>query len=445
MRMTWVQPEDLLPHELAQCAAEGIGVTDIATQWRNAGGSIVPAVSGASATPVSPADRRTAMQLLNLLGERHNDATREATAAPPQLPTDHDGTDADLATLTGAWVGRAAGCLAGKVVEKIPRHGIAAILQSSGQWPMSDYITAVGVPEAVLAEFPWNRRSRPTSLRENIDGMPEDDDLNFAIMALRLLESVGPTFTTDDVATAWLADLPAGRVFTAERIAYRNLLSGLEAPQTAYVGNPFREWIGAQIRTDVYGWTHPGRPVAAAQLAWVDARLSHTRNGIYSAMWVAAMGSLAAVYSDPAEVIEQALQVVPVDSALATAVRFGVGIAHDQAARAESLDWGLDRLHDRYGTLHWVHSLNNSALIAYALVSSGGDFTAAVRAAVSGGWDTDSVGATVGGICGMLGGVELIGAQWTAPLRDQIYSSLPGAQGLSLSDLARRTLAVSAR
>ena len=115
--------------------------------------------------------------------------------------------------------------------------------------------------------WPWNRRSEPTSLLEIIDGMPEDDDLNFAILALQLLERHGSELTTEDVAQAWLDDLPAGRVFTAERVAYRNLLDGVEPARTALVGNPFREWIGAQIRTDVYGWAHPGDRSAAARLA----------------------------------------------------------------------------------------------------------------------------------------------------------------------------------
>ena len=49
-----------------------------------------------------------------------------------------------------------------------------------GQWPLTQYITAVGVPDDVQQRWPWNRRSKITSLREVIDGMPEDDDINFA-------------------------------------------------------------------------------------------------------------------------------------------------------------------------------------------------------------------------------------------------------------------------
>ena len=55
--------------------------------------------------------------------------------------------------------------------------------------------------------------------------MPEDDDLNFAMLALAMVERHGDKLATADVAQAWLDNLPAGRVFTAERVAYRNLLA----------------------------------------------------------------------------------------------------------------------------------------------------------------------------------------------------------------------------
>ena len=43
--------------------------------------------------------------------------------------------------ILGGWLGRAAGCLLGKPVEKIPRHGIKEMLLSNGTWPLTDYIT----------------------------------------------------------------------------------------------------------------------------------------------------------------------------------------------------------------------------------------------------------------------------------------------------------------
>ncbi len=124
--------------------------------------------------------------------------------------------------------------------------------------------------------------------------MPPDDDLDHALLALMLIRRHGREFTTGDLARLWLDELPAGRTFTAERAAYRNLLSGVEPPDTARRRNPFREWIGAQIRADVHGWTRPGDPAGAAGQAHRDAVLTHTGNGVYGAMFAAAVIAEAA-------------------------------------------------------------------------------------------------------------------------------------------------------
>ncbi|MFJ4108672.1 ADP-ribosylglycohydrolase family protein [Oerskovia enterophila] len=445
MRLTWAQPEDLLAHELVQSATEGKDVAGVVERWTAAGGEVVPAVSGAGPVPAPPALRALARELLDELdalpaapAPHEPDGWEQIVAllpAPPVLATVPD--DELARRVHGAWSGRAAGCLLGKPVEKIPRAGIEEILRATGRWPLTTWFTAVGLPEDVAARWPWNRRSAPTSLEENIDGMPEDDDLNYPILALALLEKHGPGFTTDDVAQLWLDNLPAGRVFTAERAAYRNILDARPVPETATHQNPFREWIGALIRTDVLGWVAPGDVRTAARLAWVDARLSHTRNGVYGAMWAAALASASMVCATVDEVLDAAQTVLPPDSRIAHAVRLG----REAAAQDGDVSAGLDRIHAAYGDLHWVHVLNNAAVIAYALAKGAGDFGASVSIAVTAGWDTDSAAATVGGVVGALRGTDGIGHAWTGPVDGRIATSLPGGEQ-RIDDLVARTLAL---
>ncbi|MGW6004336.1 ADP-ribosylglycohydrolase family protein [Oerskovia enterophila] len=443
MRLTWAQPEDLLAHELVQSATEGKDVAGVVERWTAAGGEVVPAVSGAGPVPAPPALRALARELLDELdalpaapAPHEPDGWEQIVAllpAPPVLPTVPD--DEHARRVHGAWTGRSAGCLLGKPVEKIPRQGIEEILRATGRWPLTTWFTAVGLPEDVAARWPWNRRSAPTSLEENIDGMPEDDDLNYPILALALLEKHGTGFTTDDVAQLWLDNLPAGRVFTAERAAYRNILDARPVPETATHQNPFREWIGALIRTDVLGWVAPGDVRSAAYLAWVDARLSHTRNGVYGAMWAAALASASMVCTTVDEVLDAAQTVLPPDSRIAHAVRLG----REAAAEDGDVSAGLDRIHAAYGDLHWVHVLNNAAVIAYALAKGAGDFGSSVSIAVTAGWDTDSAAATVGGVVGALLGTDGIGAAWTGPIDGRIATSLPGGEQ-RIDDLVVRTL-----
>ncbi|MET7460571.1 ADP-ribosylglycohydrolase family protein, partial [Nonomuraea sp. NPDC005501] len=352
-------------------------------------------------------------------------------AATPSWPAPRDRRPVDPARLLGAWQGRAAGCVLGKPVEKIPREGVREIAEATGNWPIRHWFTARGLPAEVAARWPWNRRSAVNSLAENIDGVPEDDDLNYPLLALTVLERHGRGFTTDDVAKLWLDELPAGRTFTAERVAYRNLLSGVEPPETATHRNPFREWIGALIRTDVYGWVNPGDPATAAEYAWRDARLTHTANGVYGAMFAAALCAQSLVATSVEEVVAAGLSVVPPGSRLHDAVRR----AAEDAASEPDFERVVDRLHERHAGLHWVHTINNAALVAAALIHGRGDFTASIAGAVAGGWDTDSAGATVGSVAGALnGGVP---ERWR--MRNSLASSVTGFDGIGLDELARRT------
>ena len=413
-------------------------------------GATAAPVSGTSSPAADPGLRRLAGRLLDELGGRSPDPVLAAaepsewgqlcTLVTALSSTEVASTVVDLDRFLGAWQGRAAGCLLGKPVEKIPRAGIREILVSSGGWPLSGYFTAAGVPDDVRARWPWNRRSAPNSLRENVSGMPEDDDLNYPMIALTVLERAGRTATTADFAQAWLDLLPGGRVFTAERVAYRNLLDGLSPPDTAVVRNPYREWIGAAIRGDLLGWVSAGNPAAAAQLAFVDARLSHTRNGIYGEMFTAAMCSLALVADSVHDVVDGALAVIPPQSRLADAIRLGRDLG---VAREFTVDAGIDRIAEAYGRLHWVHVLPNVSLSVFALTRSGGDFGPAICTAVSGGWDTDSNGATVGSICGALAGASRLPPEWIGPLDNRIASSIPGFDGVAITALAERTAALA--
>ncbi|GAA4923621.1 ADP-ribosylglycohydrolase family protein [Streptomyces coeruleoprunus] len=447
LRLTWVQPEDLLGHELRQAAQDGRNATAIDARWRAAGGTTAPAVAGASPMPAPPHLRALAERLLDELAVLPSPlAAAEPTdldaikRACPDWPTTVRPTAPGLAgRLHAAWLGRAAGCLLGKPVEKLPLSAIRALARATGNWPLNSWFTAEGVPSSLATAHPWNRRSAATSLAENIDGMPEDDDLDYPLLNLLLLQRYGRNFRTADVARVWLDELPAGHVFTAERVAYRNLLSGLEPPLTATHRNPFREWIGAQIRADVHGWTHPGDPATAAEQAHRDAVLSHTANGVYGAMFAAA--ALATAASGTADVhasLAAGLGVVPPDSRFARAVRFGIATARAHADA--EFDSVADRLHAAYEDHHWVHVLPNAALLSAALTHADGDFTLSICRAVSGGWDTDSNGATAGSLAGLLAGrPDRIPERWTSPLKNRLSTSVHVFDGIGFDTLATLT------
>ncbi|GAA2487446.1 ADP-ribosylglycohydrolase family protein [Actinocorallia cavernae] len=445
LRLTWVQPEDLLGHELRQARLDGREPSRIEERWRAAGGPDAPDRAGASPHRVSRYLRLLAEDLLDELADlpsrlADDEPTEPAAirAACPDWPTARLASTPGPLAFEASWLGRAAGCLLGKPVEKLPLDAVRALARASGNWPLTGYFTARGVPAELLDAYPWNRRSAATSLAENIDGMPEDDDLNYPLLNLLLLQRHGKGFSTADVARLWLDELPPGRTFTAERLAYRNLLSGVEPPHTARHRNPFREWIGALIRADVHGWTNPGDPGAAAEQAYRDAVLTHTGNGVYAAMFTAATLAAAATGDhDVHTCLRIGRSVVPHRSRLAGAIDHAVQLA----ARHEDFDTVVDELHARYSpTHHWVHALPNTALLAAALTHADGDFTGSIRRAVAGGLDTDSVGASAGSVAGLLAGSPAaLPEHWRAPLKNRLATTVADFDGTGFDTLAHLT------
>ncbi|WP_330457207.1 ADP-ribosylglycohydrolase family protein [Streptomyces sp. NBC_00820] len=445
LRLTWVQPEDLLGHELRQALLDGREPSRIAARWRAAGGLDAPERAGASTDRASRYLRLLAEDLLDELADLPSTlAEDEPTdlarirAACPDWPAANRAARTVPHALEAAWLGRAVGCLLGKPVEKLPLDAIRALARSTGNWPLTTWFTAKGVPEDLLARHPWNRRSAATSLAENIDGMPEDDDLNYPLLNLLLLQRHGRAFTTDEVARLWLDELPPGRTFTAERVAHRNLLTGIEPPHTARHRNPFREWIGALIRADLHGWTNPGAPAAAAEQAYRDATLTHTANGVYAAMFTAAVIAAAATGTEDVHAcLRTGRAVIPSRSRLARAVDHALELA----VRHADFDDVVDELHALYSpTHHWVHALPNTALITAALAHADGDFTGSVCRAVSGGWDTDSNGAAAGSVAGLLAGSpDALPERWRAPLKNRLATTVADFDGTGFDTLAHLT------
>ena len=440
MIISWISIIDLVKYELQQQEEEGRDVAALKQQWKRLSAQGKVKFSERAERFYHELQKWKSPQALKNAEPMELRAIR-SQAAGFRSPQTHSSFSKEKLydKILGGWLGRSAGCLLGKPVEKISREGIRTILKSNGTWPLSNYIIEKGIPQKLLKRYPWNRHSGRESLRENILCMPEDDDMNYPMVNLAVAEEYGETFTTEHITKMWLANLPVLSTFTAERVAYLNCLNGLQPPNTFLYRNPYREWIGARIRADLWGWISPGRPARAAEYAWRDARLSHVRNGAYAEMFFASAIAACFTRNTVGEVINDALQFIPRRSRFADAVRFVMSIP----IRSRSWDETVDVLYAKFGSYHWVHSINNSALVVAALLSADGDYERAICNAVMGGWDTDSNGATVGSIMGTLIGAKKLPPKWIRPLHDQIRSSLKGFDNSKITTLARRTFKVA--
>lgn len=339
--------------------------------------------------------------------------------------------------ILGAWQGRLAGCLLGKPFEGWMRARICGLLKATGNYPPKGYADMAHVDKAVLDRFDVNEKA---AWLNNCDGMPEDDDTNYTTLALKLLDNAGREFTPGDVALRWLNDLPILHVCTAERVAYRNLVALREPPESAMVNNPYREWIGAQIRGDLFGYINPGRMMSAADMAWRDACISHVKNGIYGEMWAAATIAACFAVDTPQEAIKLGMRVIPRTSRLHAALTEVLswpskGLDAQAAIERIRKDWDETNAH------HWCHTISNACICAAALLFGEKDLEKTLGLTLLAGFDTDCNGATCGSMLGAMLGAKALPQTWIAPLNDTLHTGVDGYNLVKITDMAARTMA----
>jgi ADP-ribosylglycohydrolase len=373
---------------------------------------------------------------------------RKARPRSARLPRWRGSRSEFLRRLHGGLLGRICGCMLGKPVEGWLRSDIRLYAETTGNWPLTNYLRKATKAEARRLEGKMTRKHVPTvsdkngCLRPDINGMVEDDDTNYTVTGFGVVKQTGGDFTPEDVATFWLREIPILHTCTAERTAYRSLVMGIPPPASAAYRNPYREWIGAQIRADYFGYANPGLPARAAEWAWRDASISHVGNGIYGEMWVAAMLAAAYVETDMVRIIRAGLAQVPADSRLREDVEmvielYAAGVRYEDAVEFVHQQWNEGAAHD------WCHTNSNAQLVAMGLLYGGDDFGLAIARAVMPGFDTDCNGATVGSIWGVRHGVDALPPLWTRPIHNRLRTGVSGYHDVLIDKLAAEMVDVA--
>lgn len=339
--------------------------------------------------------------------------------------------------IRGAWLGRICGCLLGKPVEGMRTPDMHELLKNSGNFPLSRYMTLEDLKKTPRLLEQWGRRTWADCLK---GCAPVDDDTNYTAMAAKgIVGKYGRDFTSDNVAVAWMDCQPKNAYCTAERRAFRNFVIGIRPPQSAFYKNPDREYIGAQIRADYFGYINPGDPETAAEMAWRDGRISHVKNGVYGEMFVAAMIAAAAVTDDIEAVIQAGLNEIPAKSRLSEGVRtvlgdFKAGLSEDECFAAITHRW------DEFKGYDWVHTISNAEIVTASLLYGNKDYGKSICRAVQTGFDTDCNGATVGSILGMMLGSKGVGHEWTDPICGTLDTSIFGVNRVKIEDMVELTM-----
>ena len=339
--------------------------------------------------------------------------------------------------ISGAWMGRVCGCLLGKPVEGVRTNEFYPLLKEMGNYPLKRYMLASDITEEMYEKYNFHLRDK--CFADTVHGMPVDDDTNYVVLAQKIIEAYGKDFKPYDVLKAWTKFQSREAYFTAERVAFDNFIKGYEPPYSATYKNPYREWIGAQIRGDYFGYINPGEPEKAAEMAFRDASVSHIKNGIYGEMWVSAMIACAAVTDNIEDIILGGLGEIPHTSRLFDAVTnilndYKNGVSYDDCVNK------IHSLYDEHTGHGWCHTIPNAMIVTTALLYGEGDFGKSICMAVQPAFDTDCNGATVGSIMGMRNGISAIPEEWTKPVDDTLHTSIFGVGTVKVSDMIEKTM-----
>lgn len=194
-------------------------------------------------------------------------------------------------------------------------------------------------------------------------------------------------------------------------MAFCNFINGYKPPYSSIYKNPYREWIGAQIRGDYYGYIFPGDPERAAEAAYKDASISHVKNGIYGEMFVAAALAIAACTDDMTTIIKGALSFVPATSRFYEEVSAVVTMFESGTNEEKVFDF-IHEKYDKYTGYGWCHTNPNAMIVVASLLYGKGDYGKTICLAVETGFDTDCNGATAGSVFGMAYGINAIPEYW---------------------------------
>lgn len=339
--------------------------------------------------------------------------------------------------IRGAWMGRICGCMLGKTIEGIRTNELVPFLKETNNYPMHRYIYRSDLTNEIIGKYTFGFTGR--CYADEIDGMPVDDDTNYVVLAQEIIQNYGKDFTPYDVANAWLKYQGKDAYCTAERVAYCNFVKGFAPPESAIYKNPYREWIGAQIRGDYFGYINPGNPELAAEMAWRDASISHIKNGIYGEMFVAAMLAVAATTNDMEKIILGGLAQIPYTSRLYEDVMSVIDAFRSKLSQQECFDM-IHNKYDEYTGHGWCHTISNAMIVAAALLYGKGDYGKSICIAVETGFDTDCNGATVGSVLGMANGIGSIPEYWTKPINDTLHTSIFGVNTVKISDRVKLTM-----
>ena len=286
-------------------------------------------------------------------------------------------------------------------------------------------------------------RQRYGIITQMYEGGKSTDDTEFAMLTAQTLIDCRGELTLPRVAACWrhyileqggMGDRGGKPLYGA----VANMARGMEPPQTG-TDNPQNDDDGAAMRIAPIGILCAGNPARAAEMAGIEAQISHARDGIWGAQAVAASVAAALDTATPEEVVAAGREHIPENSWLGRAMGRAMAICDEH----KTIQGAWERLHvDLWNP---VHSMVAEALPqAYAIfLLTGGDFQRGMFWACNFGRDADTIAALVGAMSGAIHGRDVIPTAWAEKVRRPAGVCLKFAAQRDIPEVARQLVEIA--
>lgn len=270
---------------------------------------------------------------------------------------------------------------------------------------------------------------------------PGTDDTEFALLTAQTLIKAGGDLTDAAVLESWrthvlpLSELKRGGA--SEREAAANIRRGILPPLSGIYNSHYLS-DGAAMRVTSIGIACAGDPGRAAELAAIDARISHSRDGLWSAQAVAAAVAVAMAGASVEEVCRAAINATPPDSWMRFTLTQALRIADEQ----QTLEAAWKPLHDALWT-EYKSVAPEAVASAFAILKlTNGDFKRGIIYSGNFGRDADTISAILGAISGAMNGMNRIPPHWINKVRLTTGVCLPFTKGMDLFDVSAQLAAL---
>ena len=262
-----------------------------------------------------------------------------------------------------------------------------------------------------------------------------NDDVDLQLVWLRAVELEGRKIDSHLLAEYWSTYISA--TLAEYGTGKNNFRMGICPPLSGHLRNRDRDSNGAWIRTEIWACLCAGRPDLAARYALEDSMVDHSGEGVYSAVFMAAMQSAAFVESDPRKLIDIGLSYIPEDCGITKGVKtviecYDKGLDWKQARKVlfQTVPGSFGMMAGYYegqepepdvpvGELGY-DAPSNIGIIIIGLLYGEGDFGKSICLATNCGEDTDCTAGSLGALLGIVIGKDKLPDKWINGCSDEI-------------------------